>query len=137
MAIDFDKLIALWTRPLAAGDAAIAAFAAVYSDPVDINGIPTPLAGLVDRARATQRAFADLQAVLLARADTPTHTTIVFRMSGRHVGSWTTAIGELAATGKVIERQIIDLLVLRDGRISEVWMVGDELGALARAGLLP
>jgi hypothetical protein len=36
----------------------------------------------------------------------------------------------------VVERQVIDLLVLRDGRIAEIWMTADELGALTSIGAL-
>ena len=134
MSLDFDDLIALWSRPVPEGQAGSAAFGKFYADPVTINGVSTSLAALVDRARATQRALADLQATLLARSDTPTHTTIVFRMRGRHVGPMATPVGEIPATGKIVERQIIDLLALRDGLITDVWMVGDDLGALAQIG---
>ena len=136
MPLDFDDLIALWVRPLPEGSAAIAAFAQVYTDPVKINGTLMPLAGVVERARATQRAFSDLGATLLARADAPDHTTIVFRMRGRHTGPLATPLGGVAATGKMCERQIIDLLVLREGRVAEVWMVGDELAALMQLGVI-
>jgi hypothetical protein len=30
--------------------------------------------------------------------------------------------------------QVIDVLTLRGGRISEIWMVADQLGLLARLG---
>jgi hypothetical protein len=133
---DFDDLIALWTRPLPAGDEALAAFARLYTDPVMVNGASMSLAALVDRARATQSTFSELEARLLARSDTPTHSTIVFRMRGKHVGPWLTPLGEIAPTGNVVERQVIDLLRLENGRISEVWMVSDELGALNAIGAL-
>jgi hypothetical protein len=137
MSVDFDDLIALWGQPVpAAAEDAHRAFAAVYSDPLTVNGTLMPLADLIDRARGTQRAFADLSATLLARSDTPTHTTLVFRMRGRHVGPLPSPVGEIPATGKISERQIIDLLTITDGRISEVWMVGDELGALLQLGAL-
>jgi hypothetical protein len=136
MALDFTQLIRLWTAPLPAGDAALAAFARHYTDPVKVNGAQMSLPALVDRARAAQRAFADLDATLLTQVDTPTHTSIVFRMRGRHVGPMATPLGEVAPTGQVVERQIIDVLGIRDGLIHEVWMVGHELGALARLGVL-
>jgi hypothetical protein len=44
----------------------------------------------------------------------------------------------VAPTGKVVDRQLIDLPGHdRDGVVNEVWMVGDELGALSRLGALP
>jgi hypothetical protein len=69
-------------------------------------------------------AYADLSGTLLARADTETQTTIVFRMRGRHVGPLTTPLGVLPPTGQMVERQVIDLLVLREGRIAEIWAHG-------------
>ena len=57
-------------------------------------------------------------------------------MRGRHVGAWPTPLGELPATGQVVERQVIDLLRIDAGRVSEIWMVSDELGALSRIGAL-
>jgi hypothetical protein len=118
------------------GTAADELFGKAYADPVSINGVSMPLSALVERARATQKAFADLEAELLARSNSPTHCTIVFRMRGRHVGPLTTPLGVVEPTGKVVERQIIDLLRLRDGLIDEVWMVGDELGALLQLGAI-
>ena len=131
---DFEDLIALWTRPLPEGDGALEAFAKTYTDPVVVNGVSMSLVNLVDRARATQRVFTEMEAQLLARSDTPTHTTIVFRMRGKHIGPWLTPVGEIAPTGKVVERQVIDLLRLENGLIREVWMVSDELGALNAIG---
>ena len=93
MALNFADLIGLWTRPLPDGDAAFERFLEFYTDPIAVNGTLMPLRGLVDRARATQRTFSELEGELLAQADAPTHTTIVFRMRGRHVGAWPTPLG--------------------------------------------
>jgi hypothetical protein len=136
MALSFEALIELWSRPLPEGTAAVEEFGRVYADPVRVNGVSLSLSALVERARATQAAFADLEATLLARSDTATHCTIVFRMRGRHAGPLATPLGVIAPTGKIVERQIIDLLRLRDGLIDEIWMVGDELSALTQLGAL-
>jgi hypothetical protein len=133
---DFRQLIDLWATPLPAGDAAVARFARHYSDPVKVNGVELPLAALVERARATQAALADLEARLLVQVDAEAHSTIVFRMRGRHVGPLATPLGPVAPTGKVIERQVMDLLALRDGLIHEIWVLSDELGALVELGVL-
>jgi hypothetical protein len=135
MALDFRRIVELWATPLPAGEAG-AAFRRHYTDPVRVNGADMTIAALVDRARATQAAFADLQAVLLAQVDTATHSTIVFRMRGRHVGPLVTPLGPVAPTGKVVERQIIDVLALRDGLIHELWVVSDDLGALVQMAAL-
>lgn len=136
MALDFDALMGLWTRPLPEGAAAVAAFARIYAEQLQVNGSAMTLEALVERARALQAAYADLSATLLARADTENQTTIVFRMSGRHVGPLTTPLGVLPPTGKIAALQVIDLLVLRDGRIVEIWMTADELSALTSIGAL-
>jgi predicted ester cyclase len=47
-----DRLLRLWTEPVAETADAIAAFGAVYADPVSVNGVDVPLVGLVERARA-------------------------------------------------------------------------------------
>jgi hypothetical protein len=136
MTLRFEDLIALWAKPLPPGSDGVSKFAKVYGDPVRINGVVTPLAALVDRARALQSAYADLEGTLLARSDTGTHTTIVFRMRGRHVGPLVTPLGELPATGKIAERQVIDLLKIESGLITELWMVSDELSALTQLGAI-
>jgi predicted ester cyclase len=134
MALDFQAVMQVWTTPAPEGEAGVAAFGRFYSDPVTVNGVAMSLAALVERARATQRAFADLQATVLTQVDTETHTSVVFRMRGRHVGPLVTPLGTLAPTGKVVERQIIDVLGIRGGLIQEVWMVSDELGAMIQLG---
>ena len=135
MAIDFDDLMQLWTQPLE-GTAATQAFARLYAEQLLVNGSAMTLEALAQRARALQAVYADLSGTLLARADTETQTTIVFRMRGRHVGPLTTPLGVLPPTGRIVERQVIDLLVLRDRRIAEIWMTADELGALTSIGAL-
>ena len=82
MALNFADLIGLWTRPLPDGDAAFERFLEFYTDPIAVNGTLMPLRGLVDRARATQRTFSELEGELLAQADAPTHTTIDFACAG-------------------------------------------------------
>jgi predicted ester cyclase len=136
MAFNFKDLIALWGQPLPPGDAAIEAFARYYSDPVTVNGTSLSLAQMVDRARGTQKTFADLKAVVLTQIDTIKNVTVVFRMSGRHVGPMVTPLGTIPPTGKTVERQIIDVLSIHDGRIHDVWMVADDLGALLQTGAL-
>jgi len=55
---------------------------------------------------------------------------VAFRLSGRHVGTLTTAAGPVPATGRALEVRVIDVLTITEGRISGIWMVADELGAL-------
>jgi predicted ester cyclase len=136
MSVDFEQLTGLWTRPLPEGSAALEAFSRLYAKRVKVNGTEIPLEALVERARGMHSVFAEMSSTLLSKVDTPTHTAIVFRMRGKHVGPLPTPMGVLPPTGKVTERQVIDLLTVKEGRIVEVWMCSDELGALAGIGAL-
>jgi len=128
----FRVLMDLWLRPLPSGDAALAAFRCIYTDPVVLNGVETPLAALVERARRLQGALADVERELLAGMQERDHTTIVFRMRGRHVGPLPTPLGVVPATGRIIDRQFIDVFKLEGGRIRAIWVQTDELGALVQ-----
>jgi ketosteroid isomerase-like protein len=129
-----DSLLDLWAKPLPPGDAALARFRAVYTDPVMVNGAPMTAATLVERAGAQQRAFADLSIELVERIDVANKLIIVFRQRGRHVGPLATPLGDVAPTGRLVERQVIDVLTFEGGRISDIRMVADELGLLVRLG---
>lgn len=89
---------------------------------------------LVERARTQQRAFADLSIELIERIDIANKVIIVFMQRGRHVGPLATPLGDVAPTGRLVERQIIDVLTFEGARISDIRMVGDELGLLVRLG---
>lgn len=130
----FRVLMDLWLRPLPNGEAALAAFRCIYTDPVHLNGVATPLASLVERARWIQGALADVEHELLVGLQDRDLTTIVFRMRGRHVGPLPTPLGIVAPSGRLIDRQIIDVLRLEEGRIRAIWVQSDELGALIQAG---
>src|SRR5215470_1398112 len=112
----FRVLVDLWLRPLPDGDAALAAFRCIYTDPVRLNGVETPLASLVERARWIQGALADVERELLVGLESGDHMAIVFRMRGRHVGPLPTPLGMVAPTGLVFDRQIIDVFRLENGR---------------------
>ncbi|GAB3315591.1 hypothetical protein GCM10027451_31530 [Geodermatophilus aquaeductus] len=134
MAFDVDRLLRLWTEPLLAGPAAEEAFRAVYTDPVTVNGAALTAADLVARARALQAAFADAQREVVSVVEDGDRVAVAFRMGGRQVGPLGTSAGPLPPTGRHVELRVIDVLTLTDGRISEIWMVADELGALAAVG---
>jgi len=129
-----ERLMRLWTEPLPADDVALAAFREFYADPVLVNGSPLSAAELIERARVQQRAFVDLTIEIVDLAQTPDKLAVAFIQRARHVGPLATPLGELPATGQLIERQVIDILTLRAGKITEVRVVGDELGLLMRLG---
>jgi hypothetical protein len=59
---------------------------------------------------------------------------LAFRLAGRQVGPLQTPAGPVPPTGQRIDVQIIDVLTLTDGRVSDIRMVADWLGALAAVG---
>jgi hypothetical protein len=58
---------------------------------------------------------------------------VAFRMGGVQVGPLPTALGVLPGTGEYLDIRVIDILTIVDGRISNIWMCADELGALVSA----
>lgn len=127
------RLFRLWDD-VPSGAGAEAAFREVYTDPVVINGAEMSVTELVARARVTADALQDRSTELLSQVVTAEATAVAFRMRGRHVGPLPTPIGEIPGTGAVIDLQVIDVLNLRDGRICQIWMVADYLGALGATG---
>jgi hypothetical protein len=94
-----DRLLDLWQEPVEERDDPEAAFRELYADPVSINGAPTPVSVLVERARALQRAFEGRTTEIVDQVETPDRVVIAFRMRARHVGPLVTPIGTVAATG--------------------------------------
>jgi ketosteroid isomerase-like protein len=130
MAFDVERLLRLWTE-LPTDDAdAEAAFRQLYADPVSVNGAPVRPSDLVARARALGAVFDHLQREVLDVVDDGGKVAVAFRLRGRHVGTLSTAAGPVPATGRPLEMRVIDVLTLAGGRISSIWMVADELGAL-------
>lgn len=131
------RLLDLWSEPLPADDeAALAAFATLYTDPVTINGAAMSLADLLTRARATQTAYGGVGREVLERVEAPGKLVVAFRMTGTHTGPIATPMGTVPATGGPVDLRVIDVLTLTDGRISDVVMVADELTNLHRLGVL-
>ena len=135
MAFDVDRLLRLWSEPPADDAAAAAAFSELYTDPVTINGAPVAAADLVVRARALRAALGPVEreVVDVVEGDGG-KVAVAFRLRGRHSGTLSTSAGPVPATGGVVELRVIDVLTLSDGRISDIWMVADELGALVGIG---
>ncbi len=129
-AFDVERLLRLWSDPLPDGPAAEDAFRAVYTDPVTVNGRVLPVADLVARARAVQGTFEQVRREVVTVVEDGDRVAVAFRMGGRQVGTYQTSAGPLPPTGRELQLRVIDVLTLTDGRISDIWMVADELGAL-------
>jgi len=127
-----DRLFDLWLESVDERDDPEAAFRELYADPVSINGTPTPVSLLVERARDLQRAFAGLTTEMVEQVETSERLVIAFYIRGRHVGPLLTPIGTVAPTGSTVEIRTIDVLIIADGVITALWVVSDELGMLTQ-----
>lgn len=134
MSFDVGGLLDLWTRPHPDAATGAEAFRRLYTDPVVVNGSAISADQLVARAAALQATFEEVRREVLEVCDAGSKVAVAFRLEGRQVGPLATAAGELGPTGQLISLRVIDILTLSGGRISEIIMVADELGALAPLG---
>ncbi|MFB9239545.1 ester cyclase [Plantactinospora siamensis] len=125
-----DRLLALWTVPLDDRADPVAEFRAVYTDPVTVNGTPMSCADLVERARAMQRTYADRRTEVVHRLAADDRLAVAFRIRARHVGPLATPLGTVPPTGREVSIRVTDVLTLTDGRISDIWMIADDLALL-------
>ena len=130
------RLFELWTSPPDSRPDPLAAFGAVYVDPVLINGTPMTLPDLVARARALHAAFSDHEIEVVDRVAQPGKLAIAFRHRARHTGPWATPMGDIAPTGVTVTGVGIDVLTLVDGRVAAIWVLADELQRLLQVGAL-
>ena len=130
-----DALFDLWLSPIE-GPEAYPAFAAVYGDPVIVNGSEMALTDLVVRARTLQAALAGLRADILQVVEGDSSLAVAFVMRGRHVGDYPGPLGVVPATGREVAIRTIDVLTLTDGRISRIWVNADDLGLLRQLGAI-
>ncbi|MBV9950365.1 MAG: ester cyclase [Acidimicrobiia bacterium] len=133
MSTILERVMPLWSGPLPEGDDALAQFRAVYADPVEVNGTPTDLRDLVDRARMLQRAFGRLQHEVLQVVEAGDHLAVAFRLRGHHLGPLETPLGPVPPTGRRLEVQGMDIFELCLGRIHALWAVADQLDLLLQA----
>jgi len=131
-----ERALDLWQSPVPEGDAGVARFRTVYTDPVTVNGMPTDLRVLVDRARMFQRCFDAIGHEVDSWFAADGRCAFSFRLFGRQVGPLATPLGELAATGRRLEAHGIDIFEIEDGRVRGIWAVLDWLGLLTQAGAL-
>jgi predicted ester cyclase len=128
------RLFGLWADPIEDPAEALAQFATVYTDPVTINGAAVPLTGLVARATDLHRALERTGIEVLDVVAQNDKVVVAFAMTARHVGTWSSALGEVAPTGRTVTVRTIDVLTLTDGLVSGIWVVSDESGLLSQLG---
>jgi hypothetical protein len=132
-----ERLFALWTVPPDTREDPVAAFRELYADPVLINGAPMSVPDLVARARALHSAFTEHDIRVVERIEAPGKLAIAFRHVARHTGPWTTPAGVLEPTGTTVSGLGIDLLTVRDDRVTEIWVLADELQRLMQVRPFP
>jgi len=130
-----DRLLALWAEPIPDVDVARAAFAALYADPLTLNGVAIPLDTLVDRATATHAALHRTGVQVLDVVDAPGRVVVAFEMTATHLGTLQSSVGAVAATGREVTVRTIDILAVDGGLITDIWVVSDELGLLNQLGV--
>ena len=129
-----ERALDLWQAPVPEGDAGVARFRTVYTDPVTVNGTPTDLVVLVERARMLQRCFDTVGHEVDAWFATDGRCAFSFRLFGRQVGPLATPLGEVAPTGRRLEAHGMDIFEIADGRVRGIWAILDWLDLLTQAG---
>jgi len=135
--MDLDAVLALWDRPIDQRADPAADFRQFYADPVPVNGIPTNAEDLVARVRSLQAAFADRRTELVHRIETADRLVIGFYMYVRHVGPYNTPLGRVAPTGKQLRIRVNDILTVHDGKITNIWVMSDDVDLMCQLGQLP
>jgi hypothetical protein len=128
------RLFTVWDDLPPSDDDARSAFLGLYEDPVRVNGSVLPVDDLVRRARAMAAALRQRSTEVLSVVSTPERVAVAFRIHGLLSGPLDTPLGPVTGDGEPVTMQVIDVLTLRGGRISEIWMVADQLGLLTRLG---
>jgi predicted ester cyclase len=96
------------------------------ADDLEVNGEPRTLADYAAGLEAVIRAFPDYTWQLHRLLVDPPWVSAHFFDSGTHRGAW----HGIPATGRRVHTQEFALYRWSDGRIVEVWVTADNLGAL-------
>jgi predicted ester cyclase len=112
-------------------------FAALYTDPVRVNGTDISPADLVSRARSLHGAFSGLRAELLQVVEDKESIAVAFVMHGWHTGPYQTPFGIIQPTGVKVQIRTIDVLTISNDTISAIWVTADDLGTLRQLGWQP
>jgi hypothetical protein len=131
-----ERVMALWADPIPDGPDGEAAFGECYTDPLTVNGTQFRLADLVARARSLHAAHSVIRPELLQVLAAPGHVVVAFIMHVRHTGPLLTPLGTVPGTGREAAARTIDILAVRDGKITDVTVVSDELGLLTQLNAL-
>ena len=79
-------------------------------------------------------AFSDQLTELLYLRESDDQLAFAFRRTGRHTGTFPSSVGPLPATGREFSLWGVDILTVRDGRISGGWALLNELDLVRQLG---
>ncbi len=131
--VDLAALLALWESSPTERQDPVGDFAELYADPVLVNGTPVPVADLVARATALNRAFSDPETEVLDVVVEGSKVAFAFRRTATHVDTWRTPLGDVPATGQRLTLMGMDILTVEDGRVTTIWVLADDLAVLLGA----
>jgi steroid delta-isomerase-like uncharacterized protein len=114
---------------LAAVDQYMAADFVDHSAPA---GLPCDREGVKMQFSMFFAALPDLHAVIHDQVADEEKVVTRKTLRGTHLGSW---MG-IPPTGKVIDIEVIDILRVRDGKITDHWNLVDRLGLMQQMGVL-
>lgn len=108
-------------------------FAADFVDHRPMPGVPPNRDGIKGLFTALKTAFPDLE-ISIDDQVADEHSVVTRKtFRGTHRGTF---LG-IPATGKRIAFEVIDILRVRNGVITDHWFVGDRLSLLQQLGVLP
>lgn len=90
----------------------------------------------MQRARSLLAGLDQLAWDVVDRVDAPGKGAIAFRISGRRVGELATPLGAIPATGRRIDGLGIDICTIVDGKVTEIWVLADDLARLIQLDAL-
>ncbi len=96
-------------------------------------GIPNTLEGAKQFHRMLFAAFPDLQMTIHDQAAEGDKVWTRKTATGTHQGE----LFGIPATGKSASWTVIDILTVRNGKVTELWWVGDSLGLMQQLGAVP
>jgi predicted ester cyclase len=106
-------------------------FTADFVDHDAAEGQPSDGTGIAWFWEQFGKSFSDVDHEVLETIATPTKFITIANLSGTHTGEF---LGH-AATGKRFTVRNVQVIGLRDGKVSDRWGSTDELGILQQLGL--
>ena len=93
---------------------------------------------LAGRARMLQSAIDGIRHDLHDFISTPGRRAFAFTITGRHGGTLTSPLGDVAATGRDVSVTGIDIFTIDEAtqQVTAIWAVADWLGLLLKLGVI-